>query len=119
LIAVVDDDPSMLESIGRLLEALGFEIKLFSSAEAYKAQLGATGAACLILDINLPGMSGIDLQRELSSSGIAVPVIFITGNDSEVTMRSVAEAGCVACLPKPFGAPALLEAVNKAIGGAR
>ena len=116
LIAVVDDDPSMLESVGQLLEAYGFDTKLFSSAEACRTQCGAIGAACLILDVNLPGMSGIDLRRELLRAGISVPVIFMTGNDSEATMRSVAEVGCVACLQKPFRAPALLEAINRAVG---
>ena len=116
LIVVVDDDPDMLESVGHLLEAYGFDTKLFSSAEACKTQCGAIGAACLILDINLPGISGIDLRRELLRAGISVPVIFMTGNDSEATMRSVAEVGCVACLQKPFRAPALLEAINKALG---
>ena len=118
LIAVVDDDPDMLESVGRLPEAYGFDSKVFSSAESCKKQCGAIGAACLILDINLPGMSGIDLRRELLSSGISVPVIFMTGSDSEATMRSVAEVGCAACLQKPFRAPALLEAINKAVGSA-
>jgi len=117
LVVVVDDDPGMLNSIGHLLEAYGFDIKLFPSAEAFKEQGECAGAVCFILDINLPGMSGIELQRELlSKSRTSVPVIFITGNDSEATFRSVAELGCIACLSKPFRAPALLEAVNKAIG---
>lgn len=116
LIAVVDDDPDMLESVGHLLNAYGFDTKLFSSAEACKKECGAIDAACLILDINLSGMSGVDFRRELLSSGISVPVIFMTGSDSEALMRSIAEVGCVACLPKPFAAPALMDAINKAVG---
>jgi len=115
LIVVVDDDRSMLESIGRFLEANGFETKLFSSAEAYKAHSEVTDAACLILDIQMPGMSGIDLQRELVRSGHPVPVIFITASDCVATMRSVTQVGRVACLQKPFAAIALLEAVRNAV----
>jgi FixJ family two-component response regulator len=116
LIVVVDDDHNVLKSIGRLLEANGFETKLFSSAEAYKAYYRTSDAACLILDIHMRGMSGIDLQRELIRSGELVPVIFITGDDSVATERSVAEAGC-ACIRKPCTATALLEAVKKAVSG--
>jgi FixJ family two-component response regulator len=115
LIIVVDDDPSVLKSVGRLLNANGFETRLFSSAEAYKAEAGATGVACLILDIQLGAVSGLDLQRELLGAGSPVPVIFITASDSEATRRSAVEVGCIACLPKPFTATSLMEAVNKAI----
>ena len=115
LIAVVDDDRDMLKGIGRLLEAYGFQTRLFSSAEAFM-EAGARDAACLILDIDLPGMSGIDLRRQLSRSGFSVPVIFVTAHDDEWTYRQVADAGCVAFLLKPFASTALVEAVNKAIG---
>ena len=112
LIIVVDDDHDVLKSIGRLLEANGFETKLFSSAEAYKAHAESRDAACLILDIH---MSGVDLRRELVRSDIPTPVIFITGDDSAATERSVAEVGCVACIRKPCTATALLEAVKTAV----
>jgi FixJ family two-component response regulator len=104
----------MLISIGRLLEANGFEPELYSSAASYKAHRRATDIACLILDVHMPGMSGIDLQRELVSSGDPVPVIFITGDDSAATERSIAEAGC-ACIRKPYTARALLDAVKTAV----
>ena len=116
IVLVVDDDPGMLKSVQRLLRLHAYEPILFSSVEAFKNYSDVEEAACVILDINLPGMSGIDLRRELLSSGISVPVIFMTGSDSEATMRSVAEVGCVACLPKPFRAHALLEAIDKAVG---
>jgi FixJ family two-component response regulator len=117
LIAVVDDDHGVLKSIGRLLEASGFEAELFTSAEAYNAHPEARDAACLILDIHMPGMSGIDLQRELSRSGCAVPVIIVTASDSTATLSSAIAAGCVAYIRKPFTATALLEAITKAVGG--
>jgi FixJ family two-component response regulator len=115
VIIVVDDDPSVLKSVGRLLKAHGFETRLFSSAEAYKAEAGATGVACLILDVQLGAGSGLDLQRELLRAGSPVPVIFITASDSETTRRSAAEVGCIACLSKPLTATSLMEAVKKAI----
>jgi FixJ family two-component response regulator len=115
LIGVVDDDHGMLKAVGRLLEAYGFQTRLFGSAEAFM-EAGPTEVACLILDIHLPKMSGIDLRRELSRSGVSIPVIFITAHDDEWTNRLVADVGCAACLPKPFASPALLEAVKKAIG---
>jgi FixJ family two-component response regulator len=116
VVAVVDDDSSILRSVGRLLETLGFRPELFGSAEAFMAEAGVVNPACLVSDIHMPGMSGIDLQLQLSRLGVSVPVIFITAHDSEATMRSVSEAGGVACLRKPFSASALLEAVKKAIG---
>ena len=117
VIFVVDDDPDMLRSLGRLLKAHGFETRVFPSAEAFLAQADQADATCLILDIQLGGASGIELRRELSRSGSLVPVVFITANDNEATERAAIEAGCVAFLSKPFTARALLDAVGKAHGG--
>ena len=117
VIFVVDDDPDMLRSLARLLKAHGFETRAFPSAEAFLAQADQADATCLILDIQLGGVSGIELRRELSRSGSPVPVVFITANDNEATERAAIEAGCVAFLSKPFTARALLDAVGKAHGG--
>jgi FixJ family two-component response regulator len=117
LIVVVDDDSSTLKSIGRLLNAHGFNVTLFASAEAYLAEPDLANTDCLILDIQLQGMSGIDLQQELLRSGSRIPVIFVTANDSEATRRSVMQLGCVAYIPKPFTSTALLQAVKKAASG--
>jgi FixJ family two-component response regulator len=116
LIAVVDDDAGILKSTGRALKGHGFEILLFTSAEAFQAGAGRSDLNCLVLDIQLGGMSGIELRRALSQSGSAVPVVFITANDKEATRRAAIEAGCVTYLLKPFTTRELLEAVDKAVG---
>jgi FixJ family two-component response regulator len=116
LIAVVDDDRGILTGIGRVLEANGFQTMLFASAEAFMANAAGTEAACLVLDIDLPGMSGIDLRRKLLRSGVSIPVIFVTAADTELTYQQVNDVGCAACLPKPFSSMALLGAVRKALG---
>jgi FixJ family two-component response regulator len=115
-IYIVDDDPGILKATGRLLKALGFGVQTFSSAEEFWACGDPIGAVCLILDIHLGGTSGIDVRRQLSQSGSAVPVIFITGKDSETTRKAAMQVGCTAYLPKPFSAQALVDGINIALG---
>src|SRR5262245_46493118 len=114
LVVLVDDDKSMLKSLERLLNASGFDTELFPSAEAYLARADAREAACLVLDIHLGGMSGIELRRRLAASGSAVPVIFMTAFDDENTHDAAIAAGCIACLHKPFPARALIGAIKTA-----
>jgi FixJ family two-component response regulator len=114
VIFVVDDDPEMLKSLGRLLRAHGFEARLFASAEAFRARPDQAEATCLILDIQLGATSGIELRRELARSGSRLPVVFVTANDTEAIERAAKEAGCVAFLTKPFSTKALLDAVGRA-----
>ena len=114
-IAVVDDDRSMLVGVERLLNAYGYATKVFASAEAFLDPGAATDADCLLLDIDLGGMSGIDLQRRLASCGCAVPVIFMTALDDEVTRARALETGCVAFLLKPFLGRSLIDAVKIAV----
>ena len=115
-IYVVDDDPGILKATGRLLRALGFDVQTFSSAEEFWSRGDPMGAACLILDIHLGATSGIELRHQLSQSGSAVPVIFITGTDSETTRKAAMQVGCTAYLPKPFSAQALVDRINRALG---
>jgi FixJ family two-component response regulator len=112
-IAVIDDNPSMLKGIDRLLSAHGFRVQTFTSAELFLENLAACEADCLLLDIHLGGISGIDLQRRLTSSGTDLPVIFMTAIDNEATRQEAFDAGCVAYLRKPFLANLLIEAINK------
>jgi len=112
-IAVVDDDPDMLKAIGRLLAAHGFRSEIFASAEAFLARNWALEPACLVLDIHLGGMSGIDLQRRLMASGSRLPVIFITAVEDEAARREAMSAGC-AYLRKPFTARLLIGAIAEA-----
>ncbi len=114
LIAVVDDDPALLKAIERLLSAHGFEVELFASAEAFLASDAASRMACLVLDIHLGGMSGIELRRHLTAIGCRLPVVFITAVTDDATHREAIDAGCVACLRKPFSAQLLLDAIDEA-----
>jgi FixJ family two-component response regulator len=114
-IAVVDDNPSMLQGLSRLLSAHGFRVRTFSSAESFLDDIARCDADCLLLDIHLGGISGIDLQRQLTSSGADLPVIFMTAIDNEATRQEAFDVGCVAYLKKPFLAKLLIDAINAAV----
>ena len=116
VVTVIDDDPAMLKAIKRLLSAKGYDVEAFCSAETFLADKHVSRTACLVLDIDLPGMSGIDLGRRLSIAGSRLPIIFITGLDDEAKRNEAAEVGCVAFLRKPFLAEHLISAINKATG---
>ena len=114
IVLVVDDDLGMLRAIKRLLRQHDYEPILFSSAQAFKNHTDIEKAACVILDIDLPDGSGIDLRQDLKTAGVSVPVIFITGNENPA-VRSVALAsGCLAFLTKPFSAQDLIEPLRAA-----
>jgi FixJ family two-component response regulator len=112
-IAVIDDNPSMLKGLDRLLSAHGFRVQTFTSAELFLERFAECKADCLLLDIHLGGISGIDLQRRLTSSGTDLPVIFMTAIDNEATRQEAFDAGCVAYLRKPFLAKMLIDAINR------
>ena len=116
LVSVVDDDESVRESLRGLMRSVGFRVAAFASAEEFatSAQLGSTD--CLILDVRMPGMNGLDLQRQLAASDCDLPIIFITAHASDEVARSRAlRDGAVAYLIKPFSEDALLTAVNAAL----
>ena len=115
VIAIVDDDQAMLDAIARLLTAHGFAVQVFTSAEAFLDARMANGAACLVLDINLGGMSGIELRERLKSEGSQLPVIFMTGADSDAIRTQATNVGCVAFLRKPFAPGLLISAITKAV----
>jgi len=110
----VDDDPSIRTGIKRLLRVHGFHSTLFESAGALLAHGDFDTAFCFIMDINLNGESGIELCGRLADSGISLPVVYITGNDSEANRASAIASGCIAYLTKPFAASALIEPIEKA-----
>ena len=114
MVAVVDDDLSMLTGVERLLNAHGFGTAVFTSAEDFLDRGDRCKAHCLVLDVNLGGMSGIELQRELQASGSALPVVFVTGVDDDATRAAAQREGCVAFLRKPFPANLLIEAIERA-----
>lgn len=114
LVSIVDDDESVRESLPDLLHELGFAVKAFASAEAFLDSGVVDDTRCLILDVAMPGMSGLDLQLELARRRHAVPIVFITAQHDRNLRPRVIARGAVECLFKPFSEAALLEAVNTA-----
>jgi len=115
IVFVIDDDASLREGIKSLLRSVGLEVELFGSAADFLKYKLPDAAACLVLDIRLPGVSGLDFQAELSQAGIHVPIIFITGHgDIPMTVRAM-KAGAVEFLTKPFRDQDLLDAVQIAL----
>ena len=117
IVAVVDDDPSMLGAAENLLDANGYKAELFASAEDFLSSGLASQIDCLLLDIHLGGLSGIELQRQLKASHSKLPIIFMTAVEDEAVRRQALNAGCVACLRKPFPASKLVDAIEKAVPG--
>jgi len=114
LVAVVDDDESVRESLPDLLREFGFAARTFPSATEFLSSDRDDQTKCLILDVFMPGMTGLDLQRELRLRGQQIPIIFMTAIKNETVRPQVLEQGAVECLFKPFSDTALLEALNKA-----
>jgi len=114
LVSVVDDDESVRESLPDLLRELGYSVRAFSSAEEFLVSDCVAETGCLILDIAMPGMSGLDLQQELTVRGQEIPIVFITALADETVRPRVLEQGAVECLFKPFSDTALFEALNAA-----
>jgi FixJ family two-component response regulator len=115
LVSVVDDDESVRESLPDLLKELGFAVQAFSSAEEFLASDYVGKTKCLILDVAMPGMSGPDLQRELTRRRQGIPIIFITAHGDETVRPGLLEQGAAECLFKPFSDTALLGALNLAL----
>jgi FixJ family two-component response regulator len=115
IVFVVDDDPSVRRSIERLIQSIGLKVQTFQSAGEFLQRARPKGPACLVLDVRLPGLSGLDLQRELTNRGIQLPIIFITAHgDIPMTVRAM-KGGAVEFLTKPFRTRHLLDAIRAAI----
>jgi FixJ family two-component response regulator len=115
LVSVVDDDESIRESLPDLLREFGFTAKTFSSAEEFLASDYVDQTNCLILDIAMSGMTGPELQRELTNSHRKIPIIFITGQRDEATRSRLLKLGAVECLSKPFSDSDLQKALEVAL----
>ena len=115
VVIVVDDNAGLLKSVARLLAHHGIDSRTFASAEALLESDGVQTATCLLLDIHLGGISGIELQRWLAASGSKRPVIFMTASDDEDARNEAMDAGCIAYLRKPFAGQVLLDAIGKAV----
>jgi FixJ family two-component response regulator len=115
-VAVVDDDESLCRSLGRLLRAEGMQPVTYLSAEAFLADTKQPRFDCLVFDIQLGGMSGIELHRQLNSSGSKTPVIYLTAHDEPATREEAQAAGCAAYFRKTAPGKAVLEAIRRAAG---
>lgn len=117
LVAIVDDDESVRESLPDLLKEFGFKALAFSSADEFLASGSVDQTRCLLLDVVMPGMSGLDLQKELKNRGHKIPIIFITAQKDESIRKRALEQGAADIILKPFSDTALREALSKAMGG--
>lgn len=115
LVSVIDDDESVRESLPDLLKELGYDAEAFSSALAFLRSEAKLRTACLILDINMPGMSGPEMETHMVQSGTRLPVIYITGRRDEAKRLDLLKHGAIECLFKPFSDTALQHALTAAI----
>jgi FixJ family two-component response regulator len=115
LVSVVDDDESVRESLPDLLRQLGYAVQAFFSAEEFLDSAWVRETRCLILDIALPGMSGLDLQRELERRGHRIPIIIITALEDDTARHRLLSQAAVECLSKPFSEADLIKALDAAI----
>jgi FixJ family two-component response regulator len=116
LVAIVDDDDSVRSTLQELLRSAGFPSRGFESAEAFLGSGDQQETACLITDIRMPGMSGLELQARLNAERCKIPTIFITAHGDEEMRFQALRAGAVEFLPKPFDDEALIESVRAALG---
>lgn len=114
-IGVVEDDVGMLQGIQRFLGACGFRVLPFTSAELVLQSKAASGVGCFVVDIHLPGLSGLELRQRLAERGDTRPVIFITAHEDPLLREAVDRSGAVDCLAKPFSGRRLLAAIDRAI----
>ncbi|HXJ77798.1 MAG TPA: response regulator [Candidatus Methylomirabilis sp.] len=115
MISVVDDDESIREALESLLEWAGFEVELFGSAHEFLSSTRLSEVACLVADVRMPGMTGLELQRQLAAAGFRIPIVFITAHGDDAARARALRAGAVAFLRKPFSEQALLDAVQAAL----
>jgi FixJ family two-component response regulator len=116
-IAIVDDEAPVRVALGRMLRLADYAVASYASAEEFLASLATRHPACVILDVNMPGLSGFDVQSRLRAADIQVPVVFITASDDRALGQAAIDAGGVCLLRKPFSNDALLEAVGAALHG--
>ena len=118
VVCIVDDDASLRRSLRNLLMSVGFRVETFQSAELFLESVPRENPGCVVLDLRMPGMSGLDLLRQLAATGSRIPVIILTAHGDDETRRRSLQAGAVAFLEKPFQSAALLDAVRTALSSA-
>ena len=115
-ILVVDDDGPVRKALGRLFRGAGYEVELFPSAEEYLKREPAGPPACLVLDMRMPGMGGLALQRAIGGTAKSLPIVFVTGHADEEARAQALAGGAIAVLQKPLDEEILLEAIRRALG---
>jgi len=115
IVFIIDDDPLYRESTERLVRSVGLRVQSFESAREFLSSRRPNVASCLVLDVRMPGLSGLDLQLELAKVGVQMPIIFVTGHGDIPMSVQAMKAGAVEFLAKPFRDQALLDAINQAI----
>ena len=116
-VCIVDDDLSVRRALGRLVRAFGFDVEIFSSGKHCLDEFHSESAACMIIDVTMPGLDGFELYDLLTTAGRSVPTIFISAHDTAEYIDRAHSTGCVAFLSKPCDEGSLLKALNKAIAG--
>ena len=115
LVAIVDDDELFRRSIERLVRSAGFSVATFGSAEDFLEHADLDRTACVILDMKLPGMSGLDLQQRLVTRPTPMPIVFVSAHDEAIPRANALHSGAIAFLNKPFDNSTLFDALNRAI----
>jgi len=115
VIAIVDDDPSVREGLSSLIRSAGLKVETFTSAQEFLARPDTDAASCLVLDLQLPGLSGLDLQKRMAEVGLEIPIVFLTGHGNIPASVQAMKAGAVEFLTKPFDDEELLRAIQEAI----
>ena len=115
VIAIVDDDPSAREGLSSLIQSAGLQVETFATAQEFLARPGAEAPSCLVLDLQLPGLSGLDLQKRMAEVGLEIPIVFLTGHGNIPASVQAMKAGAVEFLTKPFDEHDLLQAIQEAV----
>jgi FixJ family two-component response regulator len=115
VIAIVDDDPSVRRGLDRLLRSAGWDVETFASAQEFLSRVSVEPPSCLVLDLQLPGLSGLDLQKRMADAGLETPIVFLTGHGNIPASVQAMKAGAVEFLTKPFDEKDLLSAIQEAI----
>jgi FixJ family two-component response regulator len=115
VIAIVDDDPSVRKGLSSLIRSAGLQVETFASAQEFLARPGAEAPSCLVLDLQMPGLSGLDLQKRMAEVGLEIPIVFHTGHGNIPASVQAMKAGAVEFLTKPFDEHDLLQAIQEAI----
>jgi FixJ family two-component response regulator len=119
LVCVVDDDQSVRRGLRRLFKSAGYDAEMFASAEEYLAREAFAGPICLVLDVRMPGLNGLDLQHALEARGGCEQIVFITGHGDVPTCTKAMKNGAIDFLTKPFDSDELIEAVERSLARAR